>query len=72
MIRTKMKIVRYRRWDDMDIEFLDDFHFIKEHITYTNFKRGEVKNPYDKILYGVGYIDVGKWKSRYGKKISVL
>lgn len=65
-----MKIIRYERWNDIDIEFLDEFHFIKEHITYTNFKRGEVKNPYDKILYGVGYIDVGKWKSRYGKKIS--
>ena len=65
-----MKIVRYKRHDDMDVEFLDDFHFVKEHVTYSNFKRGEIKNPYDKIMYGVGYLGFGKWKSRYDKKIS--
>lgn len=64
-----MKIVRYGAYDDMDVEFLDDFHFVKEHVTYSNFKRGEIKNPYDKILFEVGYLGVGKWKSRYDKKI---
>ena len=28
-----MKIIRYKRHDDMYVEFLDNFHFIKEHIT---------------------------------------
>ena len=65
-----MEIIRYKRHDDMDVEFLDDFHFVKEHATYSNFKRGEIKNPYDKILFGVGYLGFGKWKSRYDKKIS--
>lgn len=57
-----MKIVSYRRHDDMDVEFLDDYHFIKKHVTYSNFTRGEIKNPYDKCLYGVGAIGSGKYK----------
>lgn len=57
-----MKIVRYKKCDDMDVEFLDDFHFVKKHVTYSNFKRGEIKNPYDKCLYGVGAIGYGKFK----------
>ena len=45
-----MKVVFYRRHDDMDVEFLDDYHFIKKHVTYSNFKRGEIKNPYDNVF----------------------
>jgi len=53
-----MKIVRYGACDDIDVEFLDDFHYIKT-TTYSNFVRGQVKNPYDRDLFGVGYIGVG-------------
>lgn len=56
-----MKIVAYRRHDDIDVEFLDDFHYIRQHNTYSNFKTGQIKNPYDKALFGVGYIGDGKW-----------
>ena len=38
-----MKIVQYRSNDDIDIEFLDEFHYIKRHNTYSNFKAGGVK-----------------------------
>lgn len=57
-----MKIVQYRSNDDIDIEFLDEFHYIKRHNTYSNFKAGVVKNPYDKSVFGVGRIGDGKWK----------
>ena len=59
---TKMKIIRYASNEDMDIEFLDDFHYVKEHQAYTNFKTGSVKNPFDKTIFGVGYL--GGWKIR--------
>ena len=59
---TMMKIINYRSNEDIDIEFLDDHHFIKEHQTYSNFKSGQLKNPYDKTMGGVGYIGVGKYK----------
>lgn len=60
---TMMKIIRYGSHEDIDIEFLDDFHYIKEHQVYSNFKSGGVKNPYDKTICDVGYIGVGKYKT---------
>lgn len=60
---TMMQIVRYGNYDDIDIEFMDEFHYVKEHQLYANFKIGGVKNPYDKTICGVGYIGVGKYKT---------
>lgn len=57
---TPMKIIRYRTAMDIDVEFLDDFHYVKEHTTYSNFVRGQIKNPYDRTLFGVGYVGVGE------------
>ena len=59
---TKMKIVNYRKWNDIDVQFLDEHNFIKKHVTYSNFKKGKIKNPYDKCLYGVGAIGDGKFR----------
>lgn len=60
---TEMKIVAYRRYDDIDVEFLDEFHYVKEHQAYVNFKNGSIKNPYDVTVNGVGYIGIGKYKT---------
>lgn len=57
-----MKIIEYRSNEDIDIEFLDDFHFVKTHQTYSNFKVGGVRNPYDRTLFGVCYAGVGEYK----------
>ena len=56
---TLMKIIRYRSNNDIDVEFLDENHFIKEHCTYSNYKKGNIKNPYDRTLFGVGYVGIG-------------
>lgn len=56
-----MKIIRYGSYEDIDIEFLDDFHYIKEHQSYGNFKNGSVRNPYDRTAFGVGYAGVGEY-----------
>ncbi len=40
----EMKIVKYRKNYDIDVEFLDD-GYISEHKRYTAFKDGEIKNP---------------------------
>ena len=58
-----MKIVEYNSNRDVTVEFQDEYK-VKAQTTYQNFKKGEVKNPYDKTVYGVGYIGVGKYKSR--------
>lgn len=63
-----MKIIRYNGKSDVDIEFLDDFHYIKRNQLYANFVSGGVKNPYDRTVYGVGYIGVGEYKPSINKK----
>lgn len=60
-----MKIVSYRSSEDLDVEFIDDFHHIKKHQTYVNFRRGQIKNPYDKTVFGIGYLGAGKHKMQY-------
>lgn len=61
---TPMKIVRYNKTDDMTIEFQDE-HRVTVNTWYRKFIIGQIKNPYDKTKYGVGYIGVGRHKSRY-------
>lgn len=57
-----MKIVRYNKTSDLTIEFLDQYHY-QTSTTYGNFKKGTVKNPYDRTADGVGYIGVGEYKA---------
>ena len=56
---TKMQIVAYRNYDDIDIKFLDEDGYIFQHTTYGNFKRGQIKNPYDRCIFGIGYLGEG-------------
>lgn len=65
---TPMKIIRYNKSADIDIEFQDEFHYIKQHQSYSNFRLGCIKNPYDKNICGVGYMGVGKYHSKYSNQ----
>ena len=69
---TLMRIVSARKKDDIDVQFLDEHGYIKEHCIYENFKRGQIKNPYDKSKYGVGYIGVGKHKAKVNCKYNYI
>lgn len=64
-----MKIIRYGNHEDIDIEFLDDFHYVKKNQAYANFKTGSVKNPYDKSLFGNGFLGDGEYVSRKNDKL---
>lgn len=57
----KMKIIKYNRFDDIVIEFQDEYR-TKISTTYQNFKKGKIKNPYHKSIFNVGYIGQGKYK----------
>lgn len=48
-----MKIVEYNKTSDIVVEFQDDYKFRVKN-TYTNFKRGNIKNPFYPSVYGVG------------------
>ena len=47
---TKMKIIRCRNREDIDVEFLDEHHYVKHNTTYSNFVRGQIKNPFTPLL----------------------
>ena len=57
---TEMKIIEYKNADNIVVKFLDDYGYEKR-TTYSNFKTGGIKNPYDKTVYGKGYIGEGKY-----------
>lgn len=55
---TTLKIINYVSCHKVLIEFQDDFRY-KTWITYGQFLNGEIKNPFDKSVFGAGYIGVG-------------
>lgn len=64
-----MKIIRYSSCDDIDVQFQDEFGYVKT-TTYSNFKVGSIKNPYDKTLFGIGYMGVGKYMAKINGKMT--
>lgn len=56
---TEMQIVRYGTYDDIDVKFLDEDGYVFKHTTYNNFKIGQIKNPYDRCIFGIGYLGEG-------------
>ena len=56
-----MKIIRCNSYYDITVQFQDEYKFERD-TTYSNFKKGNVRNPYDKTVYGVGYLGEGKYK----------
>ena len=65
---TLMKIIEYQNSKNIIVEFQDEHRYrIKTH--YKCFILGNVKNPYDKTLYGVAYIGEGQ-KLKYNNKIT--
>ena len=62
-----MQIIDVRSLNDIDVQFLDEHGYIKQHVLYTNFKNGQIKNPYDITVSTVGYIGYGIHKSSYKK-----
>jgi len=58
---TPMRIISYRSSNDIDVEFLDNHHYVKRNTTMSNFNNGNIKNPYDLSVYGIGYIGDGNY-----------
>lgn len=64
---TEMKIVKYDGYNDVTVEFQDEHHY-RLHTTYTNFKRHQALNPYDRSVFGVGYLGEGNHSTGTSKK----
>ena len=55
-----MKIIRCNSYYDITVQFQDEYKFERD-TTYSNFKKGNVRNPYDKTVLDMGYLGVGKY-----------
>lgn len=57
-----MKIISGTSKENIVVEFQDKFK-VKKNTSYINFIRGQVKNPYDVTVYGIGMLGEGKYKT---------
>ena len=65
----KMIIKEYRSAKDIDVYF-PEYNWVFEHTTYSNFKNGNIKCPYEPRLYGKGYLGEGKYKAFENGKLT--
>ncbi len=66
---SKMVIKKYRGAWDIDVYF-PEYNWVAKHINYSNFKKGNIKCPYEPRTYGVGYLGEGKYKTRENGKLT--
>ena len=66
---SKMIIKDYRGCMDIDVYF-PEYNWTFKHAQYTHFKRGNIKCPYEKRCFGVGFLGEGKYKVRENGKLT--
>ena len=65
---SKMIITNYRHYKDIDVYF-PEYNWTLKHARYGDFKKGNIKCPYEPRVFGIGCIGEGKYKaSENGKK----
>lgn len=62
-----MKIIQCIDGTNIVVQFQDDFKYEKL-TTYSNFKKGQVRNPYDKTVMGIAYLGDGKYITKENNK----
>lgn len=50
-LNNTMTIVEYISSNDITVQFKDGY--IARHVQYSNFKRGQIRSPYDKSIYSL-------------------
>ena len=66
---SKMIITKYRKYNDIDIYF-PEYRYTTEHVTYQQFKNGNVKCLYEPRVYGIGYLGEGEYKASENGKLT--
>ena len=64
---SKMIIIEYRKYSNIDVYF-PEYNWTAKNVEYRQFKKGEVKCPYEKRTYSVGYIGEGEYKCKENGK----
>ena len=63
-------IIEYFNNTNCTIQFENGHIVLKSH--HNNIKRGNIKNPYHRSVYGVGYFGVGKYKAMENRKMDKI
>ena len=58
---SKMTIIKYNNAKDIEVEFENGYI---TNSAYKEFKNGVIRNPYDKSVYGYGYLGEGPYKTK--------
>lgn len=64
-----MRIVNYRNDDDIDVH-LPECRIIITHVSYDDFRKGNIINPRKPTVCGVGYIGLGPYKATENGKMT--
>ena len=65
---SKMIIKEYRGCMDMDVYF-PEYNWTFKHATYQSFKKGNIRCPYERRYFGVGYLGEGKYTVKENGKL---
>lgn len=63
---TVMEVVEYNTFSDIWVKFINRDIYV--HTSWQAFLKGNVRNPYDKSVYGIGYIGEGNYKTKINNK----
>lgn len=66
---SEMIITEYRTNRDIDVYF-PKYDWTAKNVRYDKFKNGNIKCPYERRTYGIGYIGEGKYKSKENGKLT--
>lgn len=66
---SKMIITKYNNTDDINVYFPNS-NYTAHNRAYKDFLEGKIKSWYDKVILGVGYFGIGKYKSSINYKVT--
>ena len=66
---SEMIIIEYKNVHDIDICF-PEYDWTFKGAKYQNFKKGNIKCPYERRYYGVGYLGEGKYKVKENGRVT--
>ena len=64
---SKIVITKYNYARDIDVYF-PEYNWTAKNVEYRQFKNGEIKCPYERRAFGVGYMGEGKYRSKENGK----
>ena len=64
---SEMIVVEYKSRRDINVYF-PEYNWTFKRVQYSSFKNGEIRCPYERSIFGVGYIGEGKYKSKENGK----